>query len=68
MAIFDTLRERRLLLKVTQEDLADITGISPRTIINIERGQGNPSYTTMQKIASVLGLEIIAVVKKTGEQ
>lgn len=68
MAIFDTLRERRLLLKVTQEDLADITGISPRTIINIERGQGNPSYATMQKIASVLGLEIIAVVKKTGEQ
>ena len=51
-------------MKVTQQDLADITGISPRTIVNIEQGKGNPSFATLQKIAAALGLEITAVVKK----
>ena len=51
-------------MKVTQQDLADITGISPRTIVNIEQGEGNPSFATLQKIAAALGLEITAVVKK----
>ena len=64
MEIFKILRHRRTLLKVTQQDLADITGISPRTIVNIEQGKGNPSFATLQKIAAALGLEITAVVKK----
>ncbi|KIO43668.1 MULTISPECIES: helix-turn-helix domain-containing protein [Sanguibacteroides] len=64
MEIFKILRNRRTLLKVTQQDLADITGISPRTIVNIEQGKGNPSFATLQKIAAALGLEITAVVKK----
>jgi Predicted transcriptional regulators len=65
MDIFDTLRDRRALLKVTQQDLSDMTGISARTIVNIEQGKGNPSFDTLQKIASALGMEIIAVVRKT---
>ncbi|MCR9012125.1 helix-turn-helix domain-containing protein [Gabonibacter chumensis] len=64
MDIFKILRERRTLLKVTQQDLADITGISPRTIVSIEQGKGNPSFATLQKVAAALGLEITAVIKK----
>lgn len=64
MDIFDILRDRRSLLKVTQQELADITGVSPRTIVNIEQKRGNPSFTTLQKIASALGMEITAVVRK----
>lgn len=37
--IFETIRNRRALLGVTQEELADITGVSVRRIVDIERGR-----------------------------
>ena len=49
---------------VTQEELADITGVSVRRIVDIERGKANPSFATLRKIASALGLEITATVRK----
>ena len=65
MSIFEIFRARRAMLKITQQELADITGISPRTLVDLEQGKGNPSLATLQKVASVLGLEITAVIKKT---
>lgn len=64
MDIFETIRNRRALLGVTQEELADITGVSVRRIVDIERGKANPSFATLQKIAAALGLEITATVRK----
>ena len=67
MEIFDILKERRIFLKITQEELADITGVSPRTIGNIEQGKGNPSFSTMNRIAYALGMEITAIIRKTAQ-
>ena len=64
MDIFETIRNRRTLLGVTQEELADITGVSVRRIVDIERGKANPSFATLRKIAAALGLEITATVRK----
>ena len=64
MNIFETIRNRRTLLGVTQEELADITGVSVRRIVDIERGKANPSFATLWKIAAALGLEITATVRK----
>lgn len=64
MDIFETIRNRRTLLGVTQEELADITGVSVRRIVDIERGKANPSFATLRKIAVALGLEITATVRK----
>jgi hipB2 len=64
MDIFETIRNRRALLGVTQEELADITGVSVRRIVDIERGKANPSFATLRKIAAALGLEITATVRK----
>lgn len=64
MAFYSIIRERRSLLGLTQQDLADYTGLSLRIIKSIEVGKGNPSINTLTKIAEVLGLEIILKVKE----
>jgi transcriptional regulator with XRE-family HTH domain len=63
MEIHQIIKERRSLLKITQQDLADISGIGLRTIKQIETGKGNPAFHTLQKIAGVLGMEVILQIK-----
>lgn len=58
------IKERRALLGLTQQDLADYTGLSLRIIKSIESGKGNPSVGTLTKIADILGLELILKVKE----
>ncbi|MEQ9297769.1 MAG: helix-turn-helix domain-containing protein [Cyclobacteriaceae bacterium] len=59
-----TIRERRKFLKVNQENLADIAGISERTLREIERGSANPELQSLMKLCEVLGLELtIGVIK-----
>lgn len=53
-----TLRERRESLRVTQESLAELSGVGLRTLKQLESGKGNPTLTTLQKISDTLGLEI----------
>lgn len=55
------------MLGLTQQDLADYTGLSLRIIKSIESGKGNPSICTLDKIAEVLGLEIEMKVKVLGK-
>lgn len=64
---FQLIKERRNLLGLTQQDLADYTGLSLRIIKSIESGKGNPSIGTLDKIAEVLGLEIEMKVKVLGK-
>lgn len=58
------IRERRILLGLTQQDLADYSGLSLRIIKSIEAGMGNPSIGTLIKIAEILGLEISMKIKE----
>ena len=57
------IKERRKILKIRQEDLAEISGVDLRTIVTIERGEGNPSLETLLKIVEVLGMELQLNVK-----
>lgn len=66
MDFYSIIRERRILLGLTQQDLSDYTGLSLRIIKSIEAGKGNPSINTLTKIAEILGLEIILKVKEMG--
>jgi len=59
------LRERRRILGVTQEHLAELAGVSLRTLKAIESGKGNPTFDTIQKLADVLGMEIKLIVRST---
>ncbi|MBO5779876.1 MAG: helix-turn-helix transcriptional regulator [Muribaculaceae bacterium] len=59
----ELIKERRAVLGLTQQDLADYTGLSTRIIKSIEAENGNPSLSTLEKITEVLGLEIVMQVK-----
>ena len=61
------LKERREMLKVTQETLAELSSVGLRTLKQIESSKGNPTLLTLQKLADVLGLEINLQVKKLNE-
>jgi transcriptional regulator with XRE-family HTH domain len=63
--IIETLKKRRFRLQVTQETLALLTGVSLRTIKQLEAGKGNPTLETIQKLAHVLGLELQLEIKNT---
>ena len=63
----DLIKQRRALLGLTQQDLSDYTGLSVRIIKSVEAEDGNPSLSTLEKIAEVLGLEFIMRVKIINE-
>ena len=62
--IIESLKKRRVVLKVTQEHLAELSGVGLRTLKAIESGEGNPTLATLHKLAEVLGMELKLEVKK----
>ena len=65
--LIQTIKERREMMRVTQETLAELSGVGLRTLKQFESGKGNPTMLTMQKLADVLGMEIGLQIKKTTE-
>ena len=65
MGLGNIISTRRKLLGINQDDLAKIAEVSIATVKDIERGKGNPSLKTLEKICEVLGLEIKLEVRKT---
>ena len=56
--IGEYIKNRRSILRLQQKDLAELSGVSLRTIIQIENNTGNPSIDTLNKLTKVLGVEI----------
>ena len=48
------IRERRLIVGVTQEYIANKLEVNPSHISNIERGYSHPSLTNLVNIANIL--------------
>ncbi|HZY37116.1 MAG TPA: helix-turn-helix domain-containing protein [Mucilaginibacter sp.] len=57
------VKERRESLQVTQETLAELSGVGLRTVKQFESGKGNPTLITLQKLGDALGLEITMKIK-----
>jgi len=53
-----SIRERRLLLEMSQGDLARISDVSIRTIEQIEADKYNPSLRLLCQIAGALDVEV----------
>lgn len=62
--LIQTIKERREMLRVTQETLAELAGVGLRTLKQLESGKGNPTLETLQKLADVLGMEISLQIRK----
>lgn len=58
MAVTTNLRKIRQEQKIYQKDIAVATGICPRSISNIERGEYTPSLETALLLARYLNVKI----------
>ena len=67
MSLHTTIKERRTILRLTQQDLAEMSGVGLRTLKEIESGKGNPSLVILNKIADILGMEVKLVIKETNK-
>ncbi len=55
MAIIKTrIKELRARYNLTQDDLADMVGVSRQTMLYLEKGKYNPSLVLAQKVAIAL--------------
>ena len=52
------IAERRKELNISQADLAEMSGVSLRTVNGIESGRANPSVKVLFELLQVLGLVI----------
>ena len=59
------IKERRETLKLSQEDLAGISGVGLSTLKQMESNKGNPTLKTILKLLDVLGMELTLEIKKS---
>ena len=57
------IKQRRNLLKITQKDLSEISGVTLRKLSDIENGIANPTLDTLVKVMDALGLLLDIKVK-----
>jgi transcriptional regulator with XRE-family HTH domain len=61
--IGNLIQERRDYLNLTQKDVAEMAGITFKSISEIELGIRNPTVNTLISVLDVLGLELTAHIK-----
>jgi transcriptional regulator with XRE-family HTH domain len=57
------IQERRDYLNLTQKDVAEMAGITFKSVSEIELGIRNPSLNTLKSILDVLGLALTVQIK-----
>lgn len=56
------VRRRRTAAGLSQEALADLAELHPTYVSLLERGQRNPSLTSIQKVAAGLNTSMTALI------
>ncbi len=51
-----TIRQMRKTTGLTQAEYAKLVGIAPRVLMDLERGVGNPTLKTLEKLVAPFGL------------
>ncbi|RYY43355.1 MAG: transcriptional regulator [Chitinophagaceae bacterium] len=64
----NTIRNRRAFLKYTQADMAELTGLTDRTIRSIEKGEHSTTLQSWLKVLDILGLEMNLQVKPLSDE
>lgn len=60
--IGEIIKERRKEFGITQNDLAKLAEININTLTQIERGEGNPTVRTLEKVLRIVGMELTAKI------
>ena len=61
------ISERQKKLKLSLMDLAEISGVSPRTINSVELGKANPSINVLNKMVKPIGFVVTLSERVTHE-
>lgn len=56
--LVEAVRMMRKVAGKTQAEYARLVGVSPRVLIDFERGVGNPTLATLRKLLNPFGLEL----------
>jgi len=54
----EAVREHRLLVRLSQEQLAERAGLDRTYVSGIERGRRNPSLRILQSVSDALGADL----------
>ena len=60
----DALRRMRKIAGRTQIEYARLVGVTPRVLIEFERGIGNPTLRTLEKLFAPFSLELTLRVRE----
>jgi transcriptional regulator with XRE-family HTH domain len=60
--IGEAIRKRRSFLGIDQKALSELSGVATHTLSNIESGKGNPTADVLNRVADVLGMNLIVKV------
>lgn len=63
--IGSTIKDLRSDLKITQEELANFTGLSRIGIVKLEKQENDLKLSSLIKIANLLGFEIVLRKRNT---
>jgi transcriptional regulator with XRE-family HTH domain len=62
--IIQIIKERKDILRINQEYLAELSEVGIATLKRFESGKGNITLNNLQKVVDVLGLEVKLELKK----
>jgi transcriptional regulator with XRE-family HTH domain len=54
----DAIRRMRKSIGLTQTEYAKLVGVAPRVLMDLERGAGNPTLKTLEKLVAPFGLRV----------
>ena len=57
------LKEAREARGLSLQDLCDRTGITRASLSLLENGKGNPTMSTLKRVAEAIGVELLVTVK-----
>ncbi len=55
------IRDARRHFRLTQLELAELVGVSDRTVRDIEKGRSGPSFSTVLAVAAAVGVRLEVV-------
>lgn len=66
LGVADAVRMMRKIADESQAEYAKLVGVSPRVLIDFERGVGNPTWRSIAKMLRPFGLEL-SVRRRQGD-
>lgn len=56
------IKDRRKEFGITQRRLAELAEVNINTLTQMERGEGNPTVQTLEKVLNIIGMELTAKI------